>query len=458
MVCSTGSLMNLSVGSENGSGGSDTRGISLDSASRSMRHCSSKIESEWYKMHAERREKEPGSHPRVLFSCSGRHSSDPMAFSLALAVFAALAVPVSTAPTPDVVICPDGTFVPSSVCCAFIPIVKDLQENVFENLCSEDAHEVLRLTFHDAIAISQSLGASAGGGADGSMLLFPTVEPFYGANDGLDNSINNLIPVLHRHNVSAGDLIQFAGAVAVGNCPGAPRLEFLAGRKNAVAPAIDGLIPEPADSVTKILNRFADAGNFSPFEVVSLLASHTVARADKVDTTLIAAPFDSTPFDFDTQIFLEVLLKGTGYPGTGNNPGEVMSPLPLTYQNNTGEMRLQSDFAFARDPRTACYWQNFIDEQDYMAYSFKAAMAKMAILGSRRSDLVDCSAVVPVPKPALNKPASYPATKHARDIQQACPYYEFPTLTTDRGTVETQIPHCPDGGQLCPPIRLPGPA
>ncbi|CAK5274768.1 unnamed protein product, partial [Mycena citricolor] len=58
MVCSTGSLMNLSVGSENGSGGSDTRGISLDSASRSMRHRSSKIESEWYKMHAERREKE----------------------------------------------------------------------------------------------------------------------------------------------------------------------------------------------------------------------------------------------------------------------------------------------------------------------------------------------------------------------------------------------------------------
>ena len=55
---------------------------------------------------------------------------------------------------------------------------------------------------------------------------------------------------------------------------GAPRLEFLAGRPNATAPAIDGLIPEPQDSVTSILARFEDAGNFSPSEVVALLASY----------------------------------------------------------------------------------------------------------------------------------------------------------------------------------------
>ena len=74
---------------------------------------------------------------------------------------------------------------------------------------------------------------------------------------------------------------------------GAPQLEFLAGRPNATAPAIDGLIPEPQDSVTSILTRFDDAGGFTPFEVISLLASHTVARADHVDPTLDAAPFDS---------------------------------------------------------------------------------------------------------------------------------------------------------------------
>ena len=74
---------------------------------------------------------------------------------------------------------------------------------------------------------------------------------------------------------------------------GAPQLEFLAGRPNQTFAAIDGLIPEPQDSVESILDRFADAGNFSAFEVISLLASHSVARADKVDPTIDAAPFDT---------------------------------------------------------------------------------------------------------------------------------------------------------------------
>lgn len=159
---------------------------------------------------------------------------------------------------------------------------------------SQAAHEVIRLTFHDAIAISKSQGPKAGGGADGSMLLFPTVEPAFHANAGIDDSVNNLIPFLKKHpSVTAGDLIQFAGTVALSNCPGAPQLEFLAGRPNAKAPAIDGLIPEPQDSVTSILARMADGGGFSPFEVISLLASHSIARADKVDLNIDAAPFDT---------------------------------------------------------------------------------------------------------------------------------------------------------------------
>ena len=147
------------------------------------------------------------------------------------------------------------------------------------------------------------------------MLIFPTVEPAFFANLGIADSVNNLIPFLSQFPaISAGDLVQFAGAVAVANCPvrthrlfryeqhialisclhqGAPQLQFLAGRPNATAPAIDGLIPEPQDSITDILARFDDAGGFTPFEVVSLLASHTVARADHVDPTLDAAPFDS---------------------------------------------------------------------------------------------------------------------------------------------------------------------
>ena len=91
-----------------------------------------------------------------------------------------------------------------------------------------------------------------------------------------------------------------------------------------------------------------------------------MARADHVDPTIQAVPFDSTPFTFDTQIFLEVLLKGTGFPGTANNTGEVESPLP-----KQGEMRLQSDFLLARDPRTACEWQSMVNNQNLMIRELK---------------------------------------------------------------------------------------
>jgi hypothetical protein len=76
--------------------------------------------------------------------------------------------------------------------------------------------------------------------------------------------------------------IQFAGAVSVRNCAGGPRLQFLAGRPKAVAPSPDGLLPDPADSVEKILARMADA-KFSPSELVDLLASHSIGFQEHVD-------------------------------------------------------------------------------------------------------------------------------------------------------------------------------
>ncbi|GJE90619.1 manganese peroxidase isoform 3 [Phanerochaete sordida] len=382
-----------------------------------------------------------------------------MAFASLLAIFALVAV-ASARPRPNPgAVCSDGTRVSNGACCAFIPLMQDLQQNVFQNECGEDAHEVIRLTFHDAIAISRSQGPKAGGGADGSMLLFPTVEPNFAANNGIDDSVNNLIPFMQKHNtISAGDLVQFAGAVALTNCPGAPRLEFLAGRPNKTIAAVDGLIPEPQDDVTKILKRFDDAGGFTPFEVVSLLASHSVARADKVDSTIDAAPFDSTPFTFDTQVFLEVLLKGTGFPGLSNNTGEVASPLPVGTGSDTGEMRLQSDFALARDERTACFWQSFVNEQEFMSASFKAAMSKLAVLGHNRNTLTDCSEIIPEPLPAVKKPATFPATTSAKDLQLTCRALRFPTLTTDQGAQQTLIAHCPNGSMNCTSVQFNGPA
>ncbi|KAJ6529844.1 manganese peroxidase isozyme 2 precursor [Mycena capillaripes] len=370
-------------------------------------------------------------------------------FTAMLALFA-LSASVRAVPATGTV-CPDGTRVSNAACCPFIPLAKDLQENLFDNECGEDAHEVIRLVFHDAIAISQK-NPSAGGGADGSMLLFPNIEPNFDASHGVNDSVQNLLPFLARNKVSAGDLIQFAGAVALSNCPGAPQLEFMAGRPNKTFAADDGLIPVPEDPVSKILDRFADAGNFSPFEVVALLSAHSIARADHVDEKAPAAPFDSTPFVYDTQVFLEVLLKGVGLPGNGtakNISGEVLSPLPKTSGDETGEMRLQSDFAIAHDPRTACFWQGFVNKQEFMAASFKAAMAKLAVLGQDRNKLVDCSEVVPPTVKTPVKPASFPATKSAKDLQLSCAKQPFPSLTTDGGAQETLIPHCPAGSEDC---------
>ena len=67
--------------------------------------------------------------------------------------------------------------------------------------------------------------------------------------------------------------IQFAGAVGVSNCPGAPQLNVFIGRPDATQPAPDLTVPEPFDSVDKILARFDDAGGFTHAEVVALLAS-----------------------------------------------------------------------------------------------------------------------------------------------------------------------------------------
>lgn len=43
--------------------------------------------------------------------------------------------------------------------------------------------------------------------------------------------------------------------------------------------------------------------------------SHSIAAADHVDPTIPGSPFDSTPEIFDTQFFVETLLKGTLFPG-----------------------------------------------------------------------------------------------------------------------------------------------
>ncbi|KAI5120026.1 hypothetical protein M0805_004655 [Coniferiporia weirii] len=301
--------------------------------------------------------------------------------------------------------CPDGVnTATNAACCAWFPILDDLQTNLFDNECGQEAREALRLTFHDGMGFSPTLG---GGGADGSIITFASTELAYAANDdgGVEDIVTNLTPFVAKYNITPGDLVFFAGVVGLSNCPGAPTgLQFLTGRPNPIAAAPDGLVSLPTDSVDTILARFADAG-FSSDEVVALLASHSVAAADGISGTLHGAPFDSTAGVFDSQFFVETTLDET---------------LP-------GAVRLPSDGLLARDDRTACTWQGFVEDEEGMRSAFAAALIKLSLLG-QPTDLTDCSEVIPGVQSASGDPY-FPGTLTISDVDQSCTSSAFPTLT-----------------------------
>ncbi|KAH8101633.1 manganese peroxidase 1 [Cristinia sonorae] len=365
-----------------------------------------------------------------------RDSQISMAFKTLVAL-SALAMAVVAAPS-HTVTCSKGRTASNAVCCKWFEVLDDIngEDGLFDGgECGEETHESLRLTFHDAIGFSQFKPANVGGGgADGSIMAHAEIETNFHANNGVDEIVEAQRPIAIKHGVSFGDFIQFAGAVGVSNCVGGPRLQFFAGRANFSFPAPDKTVPEPSDSVNAILKRMGEAG-FSANEVVDLLASHSVAAQDHVDPTINGSPFDSTPSTFDAQFFVETLLKGTAFPGNGPNVGEVKSPL-------AGEFRLQSDFAIARDPRTACEWQSFVDNHDLMVSRFEKAMAKLSTLGQNTHFLTDCSEVIPVPKKAKSKVATLPAGKTKKDIEASCKHSPFPSLKTDPGPT-TSVPPVP---------------
>ncbi|KZT12083.1 class II peroxidase [Laetiporus sulphureus 93-53] len=306
-------------------------------------------------------------------------------------------------------------------CKRWFEILDDLQYNVFGGgKCGDPARKALRLTFHDGIGRSAALKASGrfpGGGADGSIIKFADVELEDPANTGLEDIVYVLRSLADDHGVSYGDIIQFAGAVALSNCPGSPRLAFYAGRAEAIAPSPPKLAPFPTDSAETILSRMADAG-FTAEDTVALMAAHSVAVQKIIDPSAVGAPLDSTPEAFDSQFYLETLLRGTSYPGKGRSAAEAKSPVKHVF-------RLASDAALARHKSTACYWEAFVGDQERMRGSFRKAMEKLANQG--HSNLADCSSVIPAPKP-WNRPPKLPRGKNVSDIEQTCTAVQFPPL------------------------------
>ncbi|GJE95276.1 lignin peroxidase [Phanerochaete sordida] len=338
--------------------------------------------------------------------------------------------------------CSNGKTVSSAACCAWFPVLEDIQENLFHGgQCGAEAHESLRLVFHDSIAISPALeaqGKFGGGGADGSIMVFDEIETNFHPNIGLDEIVKLQKPFVQKHGVTPGDFIAFAGAVALSNCPGAPQMNFFLGRAPPTKAAPDGLVPEPFHTVDQILARLNDAGEFDELETVWMLSAHSVAAANDVDPTHNGLPFDSTPGIFDSQFFVETQLVGTGFPGSAGNQGEVASPL-------AGEMRLQSDFLIARDSRTACEWQSFVNNQSKLTSDFQFIFLALTQLGQDPDIMTDCSDVIPISKPLKGASARFPAGKSKRDVQQACAETPFPSLATVPGpaTSVARIPPPP---------------
>lgn len=279
-------------------------------------------------------------------------------------------------------ICSNGLLVANTQCCKFTPLVKELQENVFNNECNTEARETLRLSFHDAM-----------GKSDGSIIEFSDTELAYKANNdtGVADIIDVLKPLVTKFSVSPGDLLFLATSVGLSNCKGAPFIPFKAGRAVPKSAAPDGTVPLPTgkvsllfletrahsntsfiklDSVDIIIEKYAAAG-FSVEDIVTSLASHSIAAADAVPFG--GTPFDSTPAIFDTQFFVETILDDV---------------IP-------GAARLPSDSALARDNRTACAWQGFIENELGMQLKFADFMSRLGVVGIDQTKLFDCSSVVP---------------------------------------------------------------
>ncbi|KAJ7642057.1 putative versatile peroxidase [Roridomyces roridus] len=350
------------------------------------------------------------------------------------------------------VTCPTGQQTANAACCVLFPVLDDIQNNMFAgDTCSDAAHTALRVAFHDAIGWSDN-DPTFGTGADGSMFIFGETELGFGANLGIADAFNLEVPFIKKHNISVADFIQFAATVSLTKCPGILQPPFMLGRVDATFPAPDGTVPEPFQNIDVILARMADAG-LSAAETVALLASHSIAGADDVDPTISGLPFDSTPSIFDTQFFVETQLRGTLFPGSSGNQGEVMSPI-------AGEIRLQSDHLFARDSLTNCLWQANVNNQNHMATTFRDAFAHMQLLGQDPTQMVDCSDVIPVPPPlaAANARSVFPPGLTHSDIEQACASTAFPNLATAPGAALT-VPNivqspltdgdCDDDGTGC---------
>lgn len=180
--------------------------------------------------------------------------------------------------------------------------------------CSDLARAAIRLGFHDAATWDIS---SPYGGADGSIVLSGNNgELSRFENSGLARVAAYIQGLYAKYAISSpkskpgmADIIQLAANVATVVCPGGPRIQTFAGRKDDPRPGPTGKLPSPVASAESLIALF-QAKTFTAADLVALLGAHSVSKQSFFDPGRAGLPQDSTPAAWDTKYYGETLSTG----------------------------------------------------------------------------------------------------------------------------------------------------
>ncbi|KAK7559653.1 heme peroxidase [Phyllosticta citricarpa] len=247
---------------------------------------------------------------------------------------------------------------------------RDLTSQFLSNgQCNDLARGAIRFAFHDAGEYSQNTPwyAPAAGGADGSLLLAAGeidrrenagLRPFYDWMTGFYPKYSD--------QVSAADLIQFAGAHATVTCPGGPAVQ------RACCPPGFG----PGSDHDSLLQLFQEKG-FSAADLAALIGAHSASRAFAQEQNGIPSggPQDSTPGQLDVKYYSE------------------------TYNPPEGVYRFDSDINLSqRNTSVGSVFQSFVGAHGKWAAAFVGPAAQLSVLGipaETVAGFVDCTGALP---------------------------------------------------------------
>lgn len=179
--------------------------------------------------------------------------------------------------------------------------------------------------------------------------------------------------------ISAADIVQFAGSLGLRACPGAPIVRTVVGRRETSTAAPEGLLPPAfgAGSDAQSLIALFENKGFTAEELAALVGAHSVSRsfAQQQNGIPLQGRQDATPAAWDTEFYTEFRQ--------GERPAN-------TYP-------FDSDKNLAASNSTRGYFSTFAENKGSWDSVFSRAMEKMSLLGipeEDRAGFIDCTAVI----------------------------------------------------------------